>query len=83
MDEVVFITTVRPGLLVWVLAISLFISLAATAIISTGRKWFELAVIFSLCFLINVGLVGLVINLVSDTDVVVIEAIEAMEAAGL
>jgi hypothetical protein len=44
------ITTVQPLLLVWVLAISFFTTLAVVAIISKGRTWYELACFFLLIF---------------------------------
>jgi hypothetical protein len=44
------ITTVQPLLLVWVLAIAFFTTLAVVAILSKGRSWYELACFFLLIF---------------------------------
>lgn len=54
------ITTVQPLLVVWVLAISFFTTLAVVAILSRGRSWYELACFFLLIFVATsaLGLVG-------------------------
>jgi uncharacterized membrane protein len=44
------ITTVQPLLIVWVLAITFFTTLAVVAILSKGRTWYELACFFLLIF---------------------------------
>ncbi len=51
-EYVVVITTIQPILLAWVAAIGFFVSLSLTAMISPGRRWFELVVIFGLLFAI-------------------------------
>ena len=78
MESVVFITTVYPELLLWIAAISGFVSLAATAVVSPNRRWFELLVIFALFFAVNCGLVGLVVQMVTDADLIAVEAIERL-----
>lgn len=79
MDTVVFITSVQPELLIWIGAISFFVSLAATAVVSPGRQWFELVVIFGLCFGFNVLIVGAGVHLVTDVDVIAVEAVHALD----
>ncbi len=49
-DTVAIITTMQPLLVVWLLAISFFVTLAVVAMLSRGRKWFELACMFLVCF---------------------------------
>lgn len=58
MEPYTIITTVQPLLVIWVLAISFFVTLAAVAVISKGRSWYELACIFLLAFVV-ISLVGL------------------------
>ncbi len=79
MESVVFITTVYPELIAWIFAISGFISLAVTAVVSPNRQWFELVVIYALFFVVNAGIVGLVVQAVTDVDLIEVEAIERME----
>jgi hypothetical protein len=57
---VVFITTVQPFLVLWVSGVCFFVTLAAVAILSRGRHWYELACLFLLFFLLTttVGLWG-------------------------
>ncbi len=78
MESVVVITTVYPELLAWVAAISGFVSLAATAVISPNRRWFELLVIYLLFFVANTLLVGFIVQLVTDVSLVTLEALESM-----
>ncbi len=54
------ITTVQPLLIVWVLAISFFTTMAVVAIVSKGRSWYELACFFLLVFVFTtaMGLTG-------------------------
>jgi hypothetical protein len=49
---VAIITTMQPLLVVWLLAISFFVTLAVVAMLSRGRKWFELACMFLVCFVV-------------------------------
>lgn len=49
-EPVAIITTMQPLLVVWLLAISFFVTLAVVAMLSRGRKWFELACMFLVCF---------------------------------
>ena len=51
-EYIVVITRVQPLLLAWVGAIGFFVSLSLTAMVSPGRRWFELTVIFGLLFTI-------------------------------
>lgn len=57
-EILVVITSIQPLLLAWVAAICFFISLGVTAIVSPGRRWFELVVIFGLLFFVST-LVGI------------------------
>lgn len=80
MESVVLITTVFPELVVWVLAISGFVSVAVTAVVSPNRQWFELVVIFGLFFVVNTLIVGFVVQSVAGVPLIQIEAIEMLEA---
>ncbi len=80
MESVVFITTVYPELVVWVLAIAGFVTLAATAVISPNRRWFELVVIFAILFVINAVIVGLVVQWIAGVPLVQLEAIQTLDA---
>lgn len=51
-EPVAIITTMQPLLVVWLLAISFFVTLAVVAMLSRGRKWFELACMFLVCFVV-------------------------------
>lgn len=51
-EPVAIITTMQPLLVVWLLAISFFVTLAVVAMLSRGRKWFELACMFMVCFVV-------------------------------
>lgn len=77
-EAVIAITTVYPELVAWVAAISFFVSVAMTAIISPGRKWFELVVILGLCFGLNLVIVWLIVQWVAGVPLVTFEAIEQM-----
>ncbi len=79
MDSVVLITTIQPELIAWVGAISFFISLAITAVVSPGRQWFELVVVFGLALLTNLVLVGLLVQLVGGVSLVEIEVIQRLD----
>ncbi|MBA2663463.1 MAG: hypothetical protein H0U74_14340 [Bradymonadaceae bacterium] len=59
-NPMVFITHVQPFLVVWVLTISFFVALAAAAVLSRGRRWYEICCIFLLLFVVagSLGLVG-------------------------
>ena len=81
MELLVVITTVQLQLLAWVGAISFFMSVAVTAMVSPNRQWFELAVIFAICFAINLGLVGLVVQGIAGMDLIKFEAIQSLQAS--
>lgn len=51
-EPVAVITTLQPVLVVWLLAISFFVSLAVVAVFSKGRRWYELASLFFVVFLL-------------------------------
>ncbi|MFU8806655.1 MAG: hypothetical protein ACNA8W_22795 [Bradymonadaceae bacterium] len=59
-QPVVFITTIQPFLLLWVVSVCFFITLAAVAMLSRGRRWFELGAMFVVIFGLTtvVGLAG-------------------------
>lgn len=59
-QPVVFITTLQPFLLLWVASVCFFLTLAAVAIISKGKHWYELGCLFVLIFAVTtvVGLYG-------------------------
>ena len=52
LSPVVFVTTVQPLLVGWVLVISFFLTLSFVAVISKGRRWYELGCIFVLVYLV-------------------------------
>ncbi len=58
METLTIITTFPPLLVAWVAAIAFFVTLALVAIISKGRRWYELGCIFVLVFL-AISLTGL------------------------
>lgn len=74
-ESVVVITTLQPLLLLWLAAISFFISLALTAMVSPNRRWFELTVIFAILYLVNLLLGGLIIQGFFGIEMVQLEAI--------
>lgn len=82
MDAVVLITTVQPYLLAWVVAISFFLGLALTALVSPNRQWFELVVIFAIVMAVLVVLVGFVVQLVLGLSLIDVEAIQAIPTTG-
>lgn len=60
-EMLVVVTSIQPFLLAWIASICFFICLALTAMISPGRRWFELVVIFGLSFSVTMLLaIGLV-----------------------
>ncbi len=79
MESLVFFASIQLELLAWVGAIAFFVSIALTAMVSPNRQWFELAVIFSLAFVINAVLVGLVVQGIAGVELIEIEAIERIE----
>ena len=78
MDAVVLITYVQPYLLAWVGAISFFISLAFTALVSPNRQWFELAVIFAITLAVLLVVVGFIVQLVLGLKLIDVQAIQAI-----
>lgn len=75
LNPLTVITTLQPLLLGWLSAIAFFVTLAAVAVLSKGRKWYELVCLF---FVIFVGLAStsfFVSNLVLDITVVEFEVI--------
>lgn len=81
MESVVLITTVQPELIGWVAAISFFMSVAFTAVISPNRQWFELVVIFGICFLVCLGLVGVFVQWIAGIPLIEVEAIDTMQSS--
>ena len=79
MDPVVVITTVEMELVAWVGAISFFISVAMTAVVSPNRQWFELVVIFGLVLLTSILVVGLLVQWVGGVTLVDVELIETLD----
>lgn len=79
MESLVLFASIQLELLVWVAAISFFVSVAVTAIVSPNRQWFELVVIFLLAFAINALLVGVIVQGIAGVELIHIEAIERLE----
>lgn len=77
-ESLVVITTIQPLLLLWLGAISFFISLAVTAMLSRGRRWFELVVIFALAFAVFVILGGVFFQWILGVQIFQLEAIESL-----
>lgn len=42
----------QPFLVGWVMSIAFFLTLAVVAVVSKGRRWYELACLFLLAFLV-------------------------------
>lgn len=82
-EIMVVITTIQPFLALWVTAITFFLALAVTAMVSVERKWFELAVIFGLSFLVLFVIVLLVTQWVAGVEIVQFEAVERMYVNGV
>jgi len=51
-QPVAIITEVAPRLALWVLGISFFVTLAIVALLSKGRRWYELACMFLVFFVV-------------------------------
>jgi hypothetical protein len=51
LEPLTIITTLQPFLVAWVMSIAFFVTLAVVAVISKGRRWYELACLFLLAFL--------------------------------
>ena len=83
MEALVLITTVQPALLAWVGAISFFVSLALTAMISPNRTWFELVVIFAICFVVNAAIIAVVVQWVVGVELIHVEAIGTLDYGGV
>lgn len=60
-QPVAVVTTLQPILVAWLSAIAFFVTLAAVAILSKGRKWYELACMFFIGFLV-LSLSGIAIS---------------------
>lgn len=60
MESLTIITTLQPFLVAWVMSIAFFLTLAVVAVLSKGRRWYELACLFLLSFLLfsSLGIVG-------------------------
>ena len=69
------ILEMSPLLVIWVLAISFFVTVAATAIVSRGRRWYELGCIFLLGFLLLSSVAMAAAHYLFDTTIVTVEVI--------
>ena len=69
------VTTMQPVLVVWLSAISFFVTLALVAILSKGRRWYELACMFFVGFVV-LSATGLAVsNWVLEVTVFEVEVI--------
>lgn len=59
-DPIVLITHMQPFLILWVLTVCFFVSLAVAAIFSRGRRWYELCCLFVLVFVVS-GVLGMAV----------------------
>jgi hypothetical protein len=75
LEPLTIITTIQPVLVLWIVAIAFFVTLAIIAILSKGRRWYELACLFFLCFMVicAAGLFGT--HLVLDIQLLELEVI--------
>ncbi len=74
-EPIVLITHLQPFLILWVLTVCFFVSLALAAILSRGRRWYEVGCIFFLMFVIS-GILGIVVtSLIVDVKMIDIEVI--------
>lgn len=74
-QPVAVVTTLQPVLVAWLAAISFFVTLAAVAILSKGRKWYEIACMFFVGFVV-LSLSGLAIsNWILEVTVFQVEVI--------
>lgn len=60
MEPVTIVTTVQFFLIGWVMSIAFFVAMALVAIVSKGRRWYEIAAMFLFGFglLSVVGVAG-------------------------
>ena len=49
-----FILTVERGVFLWALAITFFFSISVVAVVSKGRKWYELICLFLVVYLLSI-----------------------------
>jgi hypothetical protein len=69
------VTTLQPILVAWLAAISFFVTLAAVAILSKGRKWYELACLFFVVFVVLSSSGIAISNWVLEVTVLEVEVI--------
>ncbi|RAL23605.1 hypothetical protein DL240_05445 [Lujinxingia litoralis] len=81
MNPVVVITTVQPTLVFWILTIAIFLGIALAAIVSPGRRWFELCVILALASTLFAGAGFWFTQSVLGYEVVLVDAIASISAS--
>ena len=74
-EPMAIITTLRPVVVVWLLAISFFVTLAIVAVVSKGRKWYELACLFLVVFVFFAATGILTTNWLLDATIFQVEVI--------
>jgi len=72
---VAIITEVAPTLAFWLLGISFFVTLAVVAVVSKGRRWYELVCLFLVVFLAAVAAGVGISNWILDITVVQFEVV--------
>lgn len=55
-----FILTVEKGVFAWSLAITFFFSISVVAVVSKGRKWYELVCLFFVTYLLSIVMAAFV-----------------------
>ncbi len=75
MRPVAVVTTVQPYLLLWVVGITFFVTVTLVAVISRGRSWQQLVVIFFGAFTLLAVTSVISTRYVIDVHVVDIEVI--------
>ena len=75
LKPVVFITTIQPLLVGWVLAIAFFVTLALVAMVSRDRRWYELTCLFITAFVLLAAVSLAITGIFVDVRVVDLEII--------
>lgn len=77
-EIMVVIASIQPFLVLWVAAITFFLAMAATAMLSVDRPWHELVVIFQLSYIIFFFIAFFSAQWLADVEIIQIETIERM-----
>ncbi len=75
MYPVAFVTTVQPYLLTWVIAISFFLCLAVVALMSKGKDWKQVLLMFGGGYVVTAVIVTLVSSMLLDIAIMQVEVV--------